>query len=275
MKTSTALFVACALGLTAAANAQLVVGIDDVTVPMHEGPGDGTWTALFTGADVNGLAADAGTGTLYISTGTQLFTAPLGGPATLVGAITVGGANSSSFNGLAWANGNLYGSRISNTTAAPEGIYQIDPSTGAATLVLGITSADYGFDGFDFDPVTGLFYGSNDDSTPHGSGLFSLDVLGTGAISLVAPYPNGETDIDGLAAGNGVAYLIDDDNSSPNSGPGLFYSYSLNQGPNGAYTSFAAPWTSSEVFSGGAYIPTPGALALLAVGGLMSARRRR
>lgn len=69
-------------------------------------------------------------------------------------------------------------------------------------------------------------------------------------ITLVAEYPNNETDIDGLAiSDDGIAYLIDDDNSNPSGGGGLFYSYDLSQGANGSFNFFGADLGSSEVFS--------------------------
>ncbi len=90
-------------------------------------------------------------------------------------------------------------------------------------------------------PVT--FYGTSDDSTP-GRGLYQINLDGTA--TLIADYPDAQTDIDGLAVGdNGVAYLVIDQ-------PGFIYPYDL---VGGAYLPFFDnPWTTSEIFCGGAWI---------------------
>jgi hypothetical protein len=156
----------------------------------------------------------------------------------------------------------LYGTK----NIANEAIWAIDP-TGLATVFFDYVDGDYDFGGLAYNPLDGLFYGTNDDSTP-ARGLYSIDAFGGGAITLVAAYPAGETDIDGLAVGDNVAYLITDQS-------GDFYKYDLTQGPGGTYTTITNPWTSSEVFAAGAWIPEPGTLLLLGGGALLALRRRR
>jgi hypothetical protein len=108
--------------------------------------------------------------------------------------------------------------------------------------------------GIDADPNTGTIYGVNDTT----GFLVEIDVVG-GTVTPVAAYPDpSETDIDGLAIGdNGKAYLIPDDNV-----PGLIYVYDLVAGV--FETPLTAPWSTSDTFSGGAFItgllvePEPG-----------------
>ncbi len=166
--------------------------------------------------------------------------------------------------GLAWANGGLYSSR----NIANEAIYSIDLTTQVATVLFDYADADYDFGGLAYNPDDGLFYGTNDDATPNGSGLYSIDAFGGGAITLVTPYPAGETDIDGLAVGNGVAYLVEDEAGMS------IHPYDL---VGGAYLpDLMSPMQTSEVFSGAAFVvPEPGCLALLGFAFLSIVRLRR
>jgi hypothetical protein len=111
-------------------------------------------------------------------------------------------------------------------------------------MFIDYVDADYDFGGLAVDPNTGEFYGTNDDSTPFGVGLYRINMNSTG--TLIAPYPDAQTDIDGLAVSNdGFAYLVIDQ-------AGSIYVYDF---VGGAYvTPLTNPWTSSEVFCGGAWI---------------------
>ncbi len=158
---------------------------------------------------------------------------------TLVGTITI--ANTSNplrIDGLAISNGILYGSRAASFD---DGIYQINPTTLAATLVFSFTDS---ISGIDADPITGSIYGVNDSTRE----LVTIDV-NSGKVTTVASYPDpAESDIDGLAVGiDGRAYLIPDDDS-----PGLIYVYNL---ITGSYeTPLTAPWLGEDTFSGGAFV---------------------
>ncbi|MBU0641136.1 MAG: PEP-CTERM sorting domain-containing protein [Planctomycetes bacterium] len=252
----------CVLSLATVANAQLFVGVDDVTVFTYDvDPGTGNATPLWDGVEVWGAAYDPASEMIFVNDGTELYSSTITGPPGFVADITYQGAASSMVS-LAWAGGMLYGTKNITT----EAVYEIDPKTGVSDIVLAYDSASYDFGGLAYNPIDGLFYGTSDDSTP-ARGLYSLDVFGGGAINLIAEYPGAETDIDGLAIGENVAYLVTDE-------PGVFYSYDLSQGAGGVYGSFQNPWTSSEVFCGAAWIPEPASLALLALGGLLAIRRR-
>jgi hypothetical protein len=118
-------------------------------------------------------------------------------------------------------------------------------ATLVATYTVGSAGLDIG--GLAANPATGKFYGTNDTATPVGRGLVELDLSGNA--TLIAPYPDGQTDIDGLAFGYDRAYLVTDE-------PGFIYVYDF------AVMTYTAPitnpWTTSETFSAGAWIPPPG-----------------
>lgn len=253
--------------LGAAAQAQLIVGFDDTTsgittcYEIRVSDGSNVATPLFADVDVWALASDNANQRLYIGSGSDIYVWTGAGDPQRLGNTTIDGS-AASFVGYAFADGNLYATRnISN-----EGVYQIDTDTLEATLVLDYDDANYDFGGFDYG--NGSFYGTSDDSSPLGTGIYSIDLNGT--ITNVAPYPQGETDIDGLAIGGGIAYLVEDE-------PGAsIHRYDL---IGGQYLSpLDSPFESSELFSAGAYaswIPAPSALALLGLAGLNAARRRR
>jgi hypothetical protein len=273
--------IAFAVTLAAAASVTsaqtgLVVGVDDVTVPVFidDVPGSGTYDPLFTGADIWGLTWDGSV--LHAAEGSNYATFALDGSRTDIGTFSPdGGVSSQTIVGLAFdaVNGVLYGSDSagSTTSTSPEGIYSIDPSNGATKLVLDFaTSGDstlYDFGGLAFNVDNGLLYGTSDDVDGSvGRGIYSIDP-NTGTIAAVAAYPAGEADIDGLAYGDGSLYLVTDESGS-------FYEYDLG---TGVYSSFASAFSSSEIFSGAAFIPIPEptVAGLLGLGALAGLRRRR
>jgi hypothetical protein len=219
----------------------LFVGVDDETVPTYlVDPATGSNTQAFIGTTVWGSAYDPGNDLIYIVHDSVLYSWPVGGTVTEVGTITDGAGNDRSFVSLAFFNGHLYGTR--NVTN--EAVYLINPATLVATIEIDYEDADYDFGGLAIDPQTGEFYGTNDDSTPYGAGLFRIDQDGT--CTLIAGYPDGQTDIDGLTISDtGLAYLVTDE-------PGSTYVYDLSAGS--FLPPFDNPWTNSEVFSGAAWI---------------------
>ena len=239
---------------------QLIVGqfgpIDGETIFLEQtppGPG-GVFSPLFQGRRIQGIAWDGNL--LHMSEGATYSTAPLNGPDTVVGEFADPIGSAQVVTGLAFGNGLLYGTDITGDKddSNPEGIYTIDEA-GNTTCVFNFVAAEIDADtnigGIAFNPDDGLLYGANDDEDMRG--LVAIDIVAQ-TVTLVAPYPNDETDIDGLAIGDGIAYLCDDDEVSPGDGPGLFYSYDLSQGAGGSFTSFAAPWEEAELFSGATFI---------------------
>ncbi len=237
-------------GLAAsAANAQLIVAFDDTAAgvttayEIRVSDGSNTATPLFSDIDVWGMASDNDNEILYINSGTQLYSWDGTGTPTLVADITINGGISSVVS-LAFDEGTLYATRNIGGDGSPtaEGVYTINTITGEATLILDYASASYDFGGFDSDG--GRFWGTNDDATPFGSGLFEIELNGT--ITFVASYPAGRTDIDGLAIGGGRAYLVEDE-------PGAtIHVYDFVEGYQPSITS---PFGTSEIFSAGAYAP--------------------
>lgn len=219
----------------------LFIGVDDISVPAYMGnPSTNEWLQAFVGYQLWGAAYDNVNDKVYFNNGSTLYEWPVGGTVTQLGTITDTLGATQSIVSLAFYNGVLYGTKnISN-----EAVYKINTTTRVATVFIDYTDADFDFGGLAIDPNTGLIYATNDDTTPYGSGLFRINTDGTG--TLIASYPSGQTDIDGLAISNsGIAYLIIDE-------PGNIFVYDL---IGGAYlTPLTNPWTSSEVFSAGTWI---------------------
>jgi len=199
-----------------------------------------------------GSAYDPINNKVYFNSGSTLFEWPVDGTISSLGTISDSGGATQVMVGLAFYKGVLYGVK----NIANEAIWVINTNTLVATIFIDYVGADFDLGGLAADPNTGEFYATNDDTTPYGSGLFRMNLDGTGA--LVTPYPVGETDIDGLAINyDGKAYMIIDQ-------PGATYVYDL---VGGAYdTPLTNPWTTSEVFSGGAYILNPSIVMSKTVG---------
>lgn len=254
--------------LAATAHAQLLVGNDDVTGDVHDNAwnvnvNNGTSSLLWQNFAVWGMAYDGRTNTVFANHDSALGSGPLnsGAPTNLV-TVHDDTGDEILMSGLAFARGQLFGV----TNVLDEAFYSIDPQTGLAEMVLNYFDFDFDFGGFAYNPQDGLFYVTDDDSTPE-LGLRSVDLFGDGTIAFVADYPEGELDIDGLAIGNGVAYLVEDE-----PGPSI-HPFDL---ATGEYLDpIESPMHTTEVLAGAAWVPAPGALAVLALGGVALAHRRR
>jgi hypothetical protein len=217
----------------------IFVGLDNTTVPIFSiDPINDTSNGEIMGFEAWGMAADPSTtDRIFFNDGSELYEWIIGNPPVLLGDIMFN-ASTLTVVGLAHYNGNLYASRNIND----EAIYEINTTTLEATLFYDYTDGDYDFGGLAVDPNTGIFYGTNDDTDPHGSGVYSIDPVND-QITLLEPYPAGMTDIDGLAYGNGKLYLIIDE-------PGSIYVYDI---LNDTYeTPLTSPFTTSEIFASGA-----------------------
>jgi len=201
-----------------------------------------TWTTLWN-QPISGAAADAD-GHLYLCEGA--FTTHLW-ISTDFGVPQQAATLSVDITALAWGRGSLYG--YSNY-AAPKGIYQIDPATGACTPVLDVyTDTGYRFFGLDYNPVDDLFYGF----TEYGnSGLYSIDI-DTGEMIRLSAGPAGWYGMArGLAVGDDVVYV-----TAVNGNEDSYYAYDLSQGVGGLWDGFTNPYPGLMITGGAAWIPAP------------------
>ena len=227
-------------GLPAGVDGPLFVGVDDVTVPAYRiDVTNSNATQAFVGFQVWGAAYDPAGDRVLFNSGSMLYEWPVGGAVNLLGTIVDGLGAAQAMVSLAFHDGVLYATK----NIANEAVWTIDTSTLVATVLIDYVDAEFDFGGLAVDPATGDLYATNDDTSPHGSGLFRINNDATG--TLIAPYPAGQTDIDGLAIGGGFAYLVIDE-------PGSIYVWDF---AGGTYaTPLTNPWTSSEIFSAGAWI---------------------
>jgi hypothetical protein len=168
---------------------------------------------LFTRA--SGLTPPAG----QIGGGDDLFAIPFaGGDPVLLGRITDSAGDGVRIDGLAVSGG----------------VYTIDWGTLEATQVATYTDS---ISGIDADPDTGTIWGVNDSS---GS---LVNISPTGVITTVASYPAGYSDVDGVAVGGGIVYLVEDE-------PGNIPTYDIAAGTYG--TPLTNPFTAADTFSAAA-----------------------
>lgn len=269
--------VAVIAAATQVASAQLIVGNDQTgsasiyNVDITTGVATPIFTSTGTDAKPWGMAYDNVTNTLYWNNGGTLFSSPFGATLTPtnLGMMTFNAA-SVNFVALAFNNGTLYGTR----NIATEAVYAINTTTLTASQVyLHPTALDLG--GLDFDATTGRMFGLSDTAlAPDPRGLYEIDFVGM-TTTFRAPYPGTETDIDGLAVHNGLAYYVTDGNNvtQPN-----FYVFDIATGTQ--VGTLPSPFTGAGTFSAATFIapiPEPTSLALAGVSavGLWVIRRRR
>lgn len=227
-------------------SAPLFIGVDEVTVPTYLlDPDNGDEFPLFDGFRVWGAAYDDDNNRVLFNAGTQLYEWPVNGTPALLGTISSSiNSNNLTMVGLAYHDGVLYATTNVGTAPNIEAVYTIDTTTLKASIYItynqSLNSIDNG--GLAIDRATGEFYATNDSTRA------LVRIEPNGDLTTIAPYPEGQTDIDGLAIGNGRAYLVTDQ-------PGDIYVYDLAAGeyvdpiPN--------PWTTAELFSGAAWIEVP------------------
>lgn len=259
------------LALCVSAQAQLIVGNDQsgtatiYNVDVNTGVASPLYAASDASAKPWGMAYDPNSNTLYWNNGSNLYSSPFGAALTptLLGPMTYNSANVN-FVGMSFYSGKLYGTR----NIATEAVYEIDPGSLQATLQYQY-STSFDFGGLDHDMTNGNLYGLSD-TAPAGSvrGLYEIDVPGQTEFFRAA-YPAGETDIDGLAVYNGIAYYVTD---GPNTTQANFYAYDVATGL--LLNTLPSPFTGSGTFSAATYVPEPASLVLLGLAGLAVLRRR-
>jgi hypothetical protein len=205
------------------ATAQVYYGTDDAAAMDNfrlDVPTGVSTGPVWTGATAWGLADDDVNQVMYIINGSSLRAWPYGSasPATIIGTTTYQGA-AKAYVSAAHHNGVLY----VNPNLTIEGIYSVDVVTATATLIHTFFQAAMDLGGLDFDPATGLLYGSNDSGTytdPQGTvgrGIIVFDLFAPTITEVnTHPYPSSAagaqlTDVDGLAFDpSGVVYMLED-----------------------------------------------------------------
>lgn len=274
------------------APAQLIIGVDD--------PLEGIWNmnpttnavqTFLPGFAASSLATDEVNRILYFMPNTVAlwkwdYSTPGNTPqfiANLTSATS--GTGFISMNGLAFdsSTGKLFGSRSLDSGAGPEGFYEINPTTGFAVNRIATPAPTYDWGGIDRDASTGRFFANSDPgasgtSTP---GIFEINFTNN-TFSLLAPPPLGSisNDMDGLAAGAGKIFLVEDRNVQSGGKIHVF-----NTLTNSYESPLQVPWFFNEIFAGGTYspslatalnwsIPEPSSATLL-LGALAAFLRRR
>jgi hypothetical protein len=107
----------------------------------------------------------------------------------------------------------LQGGSVPAGTFRPEGIYEVNLTTGQTTPVRTLETSpasDFTIDDIDYDAATDKFYMADDDDTG-GRNIYALPASDLqAALELVVAYPAGVTDVDGLGAGGGKLLLLSD-----------------------------------------------------------------
>ncbi len=239
------------LSLGQAADAQrLFVGLESSPAPPTRstdlaGFPDVTWEDHFT-FEVSGAAATP-EGLLYLCNGaftTDLYQSAPEGPPQFLATI------SEDMSALAYGRSTLWG--YSNY-ADPKGIYEIDPTTGEATLVLDVyTGTGYRFFALDFNPADDKLYGYTEYGT---TGLYRIDIDSGDMTFIVERIPATNGQGRGMAVGNNTVYLTatrgDDDIP--------YFAYDLMQGIGGEWVGFTNPYPEHHSTGGAAWIPDPAA----------------
>lgn len=225
---------------------RLFVGLESATLLTRSSDLAGfpnvTWTNHFP-FEVNGAAATP-EGVIYLCNGpftTHLYTSTLAGPPQFVTNVSV------DIHGMGYGDGRLYG--FSNFTS-PMGIYEINPTTGLATLAVSTATQGFRFFGLDFNPDDGLLYGY----TEYGvGGLYSIDPASGEMVRFVSYPPGVNGQGRALAVGNNTVYLLATrgDEGEP------CFAYDLDQGVGGSWTPFTNPYPTQHATGGACWIPAP------------------
>ncbi len=200
-----------------------------------------TWQDGFVLA-ING-AAGRPDGAVYMCgedfSHSPLYLAPLEGPPVLL-------CNTErDLHALAYGRGRLFG--YSNWSS-PRGIYEINPLTGAMTLL--VATDPFLFFALDYNAADGKLYGYTEYGTPRG--LKSIDI-DTGVITHVAgSVPSSNSAARGLACGYNKVYAL-----TVYGAENPMFVYDLAQGPGGTWTPMTHPYPESNSTNAAAWAPGP------------------
>ncbi len=273
------------MALACAANASfiggLVIGSADPTDPvLFLEPGQAP-VPLFGNQGVWGMGADNPNGLLYLSESDRLYswstsnfdTLPVTTAPTLLANMTQQGGGALRPAGLTFANGSLYGSEVNSGLGNTGSIFEIDTTTGVGTPVFTYDAKLFKLDGMAFDEASQLFYFLDNDPSAN-SGLWSIDIFNAGAPVHVADFPASQatTLSAGLAINKGLAYMVPG-RAGPSVAPIAVWDIAA-----GAFLpEMVNPMDESLKQAGAAWlvIPTPGSMAIIAMGGMVALRRRR
>jgi hypothetical protein len=289
------------------AHAQLVIGTTTTTTTngaaFYIDVNTMQVTTLWNSAankKVNGIASDPANNKLYANDAARLNSwnyGSIGTAPTLIGGMYRTNDNVSftatGVDDLTFVNNKLYGVTSFGSTTYKKGIYQIATTTDAGAHVvmtplwtdptgLGTSSGDLATGGMAYNVSNGLFYLTNSaDNTGTGGnytpGIFTVDAFGSGAITKLVNFPSGHNRIDGLTIGNGILWMTEQD---PTNSVINIFRYDLATATYNP-TVLTIPLVdginraSGACWAPGANVPAPGALALLGVAGVATARRRR
>lgn len=228
-------------------NSLLFVGVDDNTVSTFViDPADNNTQPAFMGSAIWGAAVISGPmpgdAVVYFNDGASLFRWQFPDPPALCCTLMF---NAATATVVSVAYDPTAGELLFTRNIATEAVYSLPVTAVACPVTCDLTqeivyaSGDNDFGGLAYDPATDTLYGTNDDGTPGPAGVYEINDNGTTA--LVVAYPNGETDIDGLAFADGILYLVTDQ-------PGNIYVYNI--GTASFDPPLTNPWSSSELFSG-------------------------
>ncbi len=299
---------AAAAAVGSSASAQLVFGTTStntsnpaaVYLNVNTGVTVNLWNSA-SNKKVNGLASDTSIGRLYANDAARLNYwdyGNLGTAPTLIAGMYRTNDNitftATGVDGMAWANGKLYGSTSFGSTVYDRGIYQISTvNDGAGHCVMtplwldptgvGSSSGTIQFGGIDYNPADNKFWVTNGtDTTGSGGtytrGIFTVDAFGGGALTKIADFPAGHLQIDGLAIGGGHAWVTE---QAPSSSTVNIFGYNLATGVYDKSFTFAltdaTQRASGATWAPGAYapFPSPAAAGLFGIAAAAGLRRRR
>lgn len=306
MRKSVFVSVAALIASASAANAQLVFGTTTTSTSnpaaVYLDVTTGVTTTLWNSVaqkKVNGLAADTVNGRIYSNDAARLAVWNYGsvgtGPTVISALVRTQDNvtfNATGVDGLAFTNNTLYASTSFGSTIYKRGIYTVaSPDVNGRSVMsplwldptgVGTLSGTVQFGGLEYNPSDNKFWVTNGtDTTATGGtltrGLFTIDAFGSGAMTKIANFPLGRTQIDGLAFGGGKFWLTEQD---PANNRVNIYPYNPATNSYEATITFAladpTQRASGATWAPGALnvIPGPSSLAILAFGGLAARRKR-